>query len=382
METTLTQPRFASVAFFGDIRLTGPRQAGLLDPAVRDFSDAHALRCCNFEGAVPHEGAVIEKTAGPAVMQGPDAAARVLDAGFNLITLANNHMMDYGAPGLDATVRALSAAALLGAGDTPPMGYRPYIVTVNGVKLGFLACSEKQHGVLDGSRQAGVAWICHPRMMNDIRYLRAECDHVIVLPHAGLEDVTQPLPEWRALYRRFIDAGASAVIGSHPHAPQGYERYKRGIIVYSLGNAAWEPEEEFAERCSLLASVRFPAGGEPELTVRPLVFSAGHIRFDDSPGTAARMDEINRVLMDDTAYHTAVAEMTEAFYRQVALPDFFTVTGALPGNGWQRTKNAAKLLLRKPALNESLLLHMLENESYRWAVCSFLSREREEPKES
>ena len=69
---------------------------------------------------------------------------------------------------------------------------------------------------------------------------RKECDYLIVIPHAGLELFDLPLPELKSLYRHFIDMGADAVIGGHPHVPQCWEIYKEHPIVYSLGNFCFD----------------------------------------------------------------------------------------------------------------------------------------------
>ena len=363
--------------FGGDVRLLDAQSGSLFDPDVQAYADAHDVRCCNFEGAAYHEGAVTGKKAGPALMQGKTAPARILASGFNLVTLANNHVMDYGEAGLNAALEAFSGVTTIGAAANAPLAYRPYILERGGVKAGVLALTERQYGTLDGTRSAGTAWICAPETRNNIRLLRTECSHVVVVCHAGLEDVGQPLSEWRAAYRGFIDAGASAVVCHHPHVPQGWERYKQGVIFYSLGNLAWEPESDFAAQTALLCSVTLlPAGGF-DFAVRPVKYVQGKVCFDEGQATSAHLDECNRVLADDRAYAQEIRRICRAFYEQVAQPDFFAVTGALPGSGWQQVKNAGKLLVRKHALNEPLLKHMLENESYRWAVCAALREEWE-----
>lgn len=364
--------RRVRILFMGDVRLYDEYGGALFDEDMQRLSDECNLRICNFEGTAYHEDAVTKKKAGPAVMQGKAAAARVTEAGVNLVSLANNHVMDYGEDGLAATLTAFSGVPVIGAGRRPQDAYRPYVTEINGVKLGFLAVSERQYGTLDGSRSAGTAWISAAQTLDNIRYLCTECAHVIVLCHAGLEDVEQPLPEWRALYRRFIDAGATAVVGCHPHVQQGWERYKNGVIFYSLGNAAWEPMDEFASQKSLVATVTLDNRACIDFSVQPVEYRSGRLGFDESAETRARLDGINRVLWDESAYDKAAKRICRKFFTEVALPDFYTITGALPGDGWQQLKNAGKLILRKRAVNEPLLLHMLENESYRYAVCNAL----------
>lgn len=368
MESQILNETGLRLLFGGDVRLTGPRRDSLFDAAVQAYASAHDVRCCNFEGAAYHDGAVTFKKAGPAILQGANAPARIRESGFNLISLANNHIMDYGTAGLRAALAAFSDMAVVGAGETAPLAYRPYILERGGIKAGFLALTERQYGTLADTYGAGTAWALSMETRNNIRLLKSECSHVVVICHAGLEDVDQPLLQWRAHYRGLIDAGATAVVCHHPHVIQGFERYKQGVIFYSLGNLAWEPENEFSDKTALLASVTLLPSGGFDFAVQPVVYQAGQLRFDESEATEARMAQLNRVLSDDAAYAAAVFAQCRAFYEREAVPDIFAVTGALPGNGWQQVKNAGKLLVRKPLLNEPLLAHILENESYRWAV--------------
>ncbi|MEG1524729.1 MAG: CapA family protein [Clostridia bacterium] len=375
MENMLTTPKIATAAFIGNVRLQDAHTGHIFDETVQAFVSAHDIRCCNFEGAVDHANPVVSKKAGASFLQGKTAAARVLNSGINLVSLANNHLMDYGETGLFETIRALSAVTTLGAAETPPLAYRPFVTMINGIKLGFLALCERQNGALDGTRTSGVAWICHPAVLHNIRLLRSECTHVIILSHAGLEEADQPLPEWRSLYRQFVDAGASLIVGSHPRMPQGWEWYKNGLILYSLGNAAWAPKADASDQSALLASVTFPSSGAVKLSMRPITYRNEQIAFDESEKTQAQLNERNRVLADDEAYASQSKRICKAFYEQVAQPDFFAITGCLPGDAWQQSKNAVKFLIRKHALNESLLLSILENETYRWATAAAL-RER------
>lgn len=352
----------------GDLRLTAEGGGSIFAPEVQRFGDSHQLRYCNFEGAVWHPGAVSHKKAGPPVLQGKDAPARVLASGFNLIGLANNHIMDYGPAGLGATLRAFEGATTLGAGERAPLARRPYIFEQQGIKAGFLAFTERQYGTLTADGGPGAAWICGPEVRNNIRLLKSECSHVVVFCHAGLEDVAQPLRQWRQHYRSFIDAGASAVVCHHPHVPQGWESYKQGMIFYSLGNLAWEPSQEFPSAEALLLSLTLLPGGGLSYTALPTLYREGRVCFDQRPERLAALEAMNQTLNDPKGYDAAIAAICREFYQREAVPDFFSITGSLPGDGWQKVKNAGKLIVRKPTLNEPLLAHILQNESYRWAV--------------
>ena len=362
----------ASCIFFGDVFLKDVPDGALFSEELSDYTRRHELRIVNFEGPVAPEGTPSEKRAGVRLLQHPLAPKCVLDAGFNVISLANNHMMDYGSAGLRATLDAFSAVRTLGAGLTAAEAFKPYIVTVNGVKLAFLSLTERQFGTIVAHEGAGTAWIMDPTLTDEIRQLASVAHHVVILAHAGLENEHTPLPEWRAVYRRFIDEGASAVIASHPHVRQGFEAYGDGIIVYSLGNAAWREEHAVQKRnlSSLVASVTFGKHERPVLNVRPVVYADGCIRFDETEEAENEIRRFCGVLADRSAYRRECGRMTAAFYADTVLNDFFCVTGALPGGRFQQLKNGAKLVLCERALNIPLLASMLENETYRWAAAA------------
>ena len=114
------------------------------------------------------------------------------------------------------------------------------VVEIGEVKIGFLAvCFSAYRGVFDDVTQhdgLGCAYINDLRVNYVIVDAKKGVDYLIVLPHDGIEYVDIPMPETIARYRDFIEGGADAVIGTHPHCPQRCETYHRGVIFYSLGN--------------------------------------------------------------------------------------------------------------------------------------------------
>lgn len=114
------------------------------------------------------------------------------------------------------------------------------VVEIGEVKIGFLAVFFSAYkGVFDDVTQhdgLGCAYINDLRVNYVIVDAKKGVDYLIVLPHDGIEYVDIPMPETIARYRDFIEWGADAVIGTHPHCPQRCETYHRGVIFYSLGN--------------------------------------------------------------------------------------------------------------------------------------------------
>jgi hypothetical protein len=160
-----------------------------------------------------------------------------------IFSLANNHTMDYGVRGLEATLKLLDQRGFkaCGAGKDVLDARRPIIVEYNGVQVGIIACCEAQFGVARHN-QAGVAEF-GPWVYEAVRDLREKVDAVIVSVHAAVEDSPWPSPYIQELYRSYIDAGATVVHGHHAHVPQGYEEYGKGVIFYGMGNFAVDPDK-------------------------------------------------------------------------------------------------------------------------------------------
>ncbi|MDF2936137.1 MAG: CapA family protein [Paenibacillaceae bacterium] len=171
----------------------------------------------------------------------PDALPSFKAAGFDVVNLANNHILDYGQDGLLDTLKALDAAKILhtGAGKNLEEAYRPVIVEKNGMKVAFLGFSHKvpDNSWKAGANHPGTTQLYDPKQaVKTIKETREKADLVVVMAHWGDEKAEKPLEEHRKMARSFIDAGADLIIGTHPHVLQGLENYQGKWIAYSLGN--------------------------------------------------------------------------------------------------------------------------------------------------
>lgn len=211
--------------------------------------------------------------AGPALSGSFDVLARFVTQDF-VLTLANNHMMDYGKVGLRETIDACRNAGFetSGAGANLDAALQPVSRTIRGVKIGILACTETQFGIATPQR-AGVAPLGFT-IYAAIRKLKSEVDIVIVSIHGAAEMCPWPSPQWQDLLRSFIDAGASIIHGHHSHVPQGYEEYHGGLIFYGLGNFLVEParwRDTPNALWSIVGDVTLSAKGVKKLLVKTAV---------------------------------------------------------------------------------------------------------------
>lgn len=160
---------------------------------------------------------------------------------IDIVTLANNHILDFGPEGITDSIALLKENNIryVGAGENLNEAKKLEIMEVKGRKIGFLGTSRVY---MDGSWAAGanhpgVFSTYEPTMaVEEIKKARELVDYLVVYVHWGVERETTPKEYQRTMGQQYIDAGADLVIGSHPHVLQPVEYYKDKPIVYSLGN--------------------------------------------------------------------------------------------------------------------------------------------------
>lgn len=174
----------------------------------------------------------------------PSVLDRMAAAGFDIVSLANNHALNKGARGLEETMEHLDAnsIAFFGAGRSFEEAYTPRVLALgNGTKVAWLGfCTsgripqrEDRHAVISVGRPP------FPEHLDAVRRAETEADLVIVFMHWGIEFRNDPNPYQRELAHRLAEAGADLIVGAHPHCVQGIEIYRDSLIVYSLGNFAF-----------------------------------------------------------------------------------------------------------------------------------------------
>ncbi|NRD54677.1 MULTISPECIES: CapA family protein [Corallococcus] len=186
----------------------------------------------------------------------PSMVQALVNAGVKVVSTGNNHARDQHVEGLVETLRHLDAAGLrhTGTGTTRDAAWEPVFMEVRGLKLGFLSFTRSLNGFSNPKESDAphVALLPYPEhasrrglkpeeALERVRAAAAKCDALFVMGHWGREYTDTPHPLDRALGQSFLEAGAFAVIGHHPHVLQPLEAYttksgRRGFIAYSLGN--------------------------------------------------------------------------------------------------------------------------------------------------
>ncbi len=210
--------------------------------------------------------------------------------GVNVLSLANNHIMDGGPDGLETTLAAVRERGILTAGAGPNLAAarQPAILHADGARIGVLAYAEGSKRLYHHVATAdtpGVAPIDEALILEDVAALRDKVDLLVLSLHWGVNYVRFAMPEQRRLARTFTEAGVDVLLGHHPHVLQGIERFGTRLAAYSLGDFVCDmtvgnvvrPERVAARRHSAVLHIRYE-GGVPRTAWTPF-----HADEDFSP---------------------------------------------------------------------------------------------------
>ncbi|MCA0987590.1 CapA family protein [Guptibacillus algicola] len=260
-----------------------------ISPLIKD-SDLSIL---NLETAIGTSGHKQDKLY---TFQSPPASAKAMkDAGFDLVSLANNHAMDFGREGLYETIDLLKQADLnyIGAGKNENEAYRAYSDTINNHKIDILGFSQVLPAISwyaneDGGLASGYQ---QDRVIEHIKKSAANCDTTIVYLHWGTERTIQPSASQRNFAHTMIDAGADIIIGSHPHVLQGMEYYNGKPILYSLGNFLFPDYVDGDSADTVIAKIDVLMDNY-EVTLIPAVIHDSTVTLADKQNAARITDKM------------------------------------------------------------------------------------------
>lgn len=185
----------------------------------------------------------------------PEAIYPLQYAGFDILSLTNNHSLDYTRSALEDSMRRLDKAGIeyVGAGLNREEAFSFKIIKKKGVKIAFLAYSNfGSENYKAKENKSGIAYIDQNnlyRIEDDIKKAKKAADIVVVSIHAGVEYESIPSSSQKEFSKKAIENGADIVAGHHPHVIQPYEKYKDGWIFYSLGNFLFD--QSFSRETSL-----------------------------------------------------------------------------------------------------------------------------------
>ena len=237
-----------NIFFCGDIMPGGvlPYQDNYIAPDLMEYMKGFDFRIGTLEAAIgtglPYDSVKMNGRQNIIYARNEDFF-RVKEMGFDVVSLANNHVWDLGEEGLKNTIYILNENGIkyCGAGVDIEEASRPVVVEKEGISVAIFAyCmyGNKYLGYVElaGKNKAGINPLDIEKVVVDIKNAKQKYDKVIVLPHWGREYRYNPLPECVQMAKQMVDAGADAVFGSHTHQMQPLIKYKRKPICFSMGN--------------------------------------------------------------------------------------------------------------------------------------------------
>jgi poly-gamma-glutamate synthesis protein (capsule biosynthesis protein) len=287
-----------TLAFAGDVHFTGRTARLLRHPATAFGTITAVLKSADFtavnlETAVTRRGTPQPKTYHFRTV--PAAFTALRDAGVDLVTMANNHVLDYGQVGLKDTLAAARAKRFpyVGIGKDAAAAWAPYVTSVKGTKIAIIGVSQvaelASSWVATPTRPGEANAIDLHRTLAAVRAARRIAPVVIVFMHWGTERDACPNPSQRSLARQLSAAGASIIIGAHAHVLQGSGWLGHTFVAYGMGNFLWY--------------VGSAATGVLELTLHP-----------HAPLTARFIPAIVSSTGQPVVQHGAMARQAVAYY--------------------------------------------------------------------
>jgi poly-gamma-glutamate capsule biosynthesis protein CapA/YwtB (metallophosphatase superfamily) len=240
--------RDITLAFAGDVNFARRTARLLADPAaafgsISSVLSSADLTAVNLETAVTSQGTPQPKTYHFRTTGKAFSAIRA--AGIDLVTMANNHVLDYGQAGLASTLAAAKAARFpyVGIGVNARAAWAPFVTTIKGTRIAIIGVSQvaelASSWVATRTRPGEANAIDTRSTLAAVRAAKKHADVVIVFMHWGTEGQACPDANQLALAPKLAAAGASIIIGSHAHMLQGSGWLGRAFVAYGMGNFLW-----------------------------------------------------------------------------------------------------------------------------------------------
>lgn len=333
----------------------------------------------NLECPITKSETKIKKT-GPCIKTENINALKALRfAGFNMLTLANNHIQDFSGQGVLDTIQAGKQLGfdLIGAGLNKFEAANTFVKEIKGVKVGFINIAENEFCAAT-DEMPGANTFDLIENIKTIHQLRGNVDKIILIYHGGREHYQLPTPEQRKRFRYFIDIGVDAIVAHHTHCVSGYEFYDGKPIVYSLGNFIFDYKKKYqkgiwTEGMSVILVLE---NKEENFSIELLPHLQG--REDDSTLTLLegkdkeifleKVNKLSSIIIDDNTFlkeWKKYIKTQESFYlsslyvKNLYIRALF-MKGILPVSLLKRKHNVLALNLMRCESHREILKNILE----------------------
>jgi len=265
----------------------------------------------NFEATLSRDGAPTQ--GGDSFAADPRVVEGLQLAGFDVLSLANNHVGDWGSRALVQTVDRVRAMGIapVGAGANLDAARAPAVLEAHGIRVGVVATDSIGESPAAGPQAPGTNRVNMPprtgpldqaamaRVADDVRALRPQVDLLLVLCHWGTQYTNVPEDSQRTLGRALLAAGADLVVGGHPHWVQGIEVVGEGLLVHSLGNFVFDMDSSWQVQEGVLLEAVAWGGRLMSLELVPYVIGPDFAPREVDPGRGGRVLELMRASSDE-----------------------------------------------------------------------------------
>ena len=319
----------ALITAMGDVVLNYAVKADIINNRIKRFGREDAMKFpfsrvkheikgiafCNLEAPITsHPLKVFSDKDEIFYFKSPPGSEDMLKySNINIASLANNHILDAGVEGMYDTAERISEAGVtpVGMGDNIAKALEPVYVWHRGTRIAFFAFSRVvPKSVWAGADSPGAAGGADEILTAAVRRVRDKVDAIVVSVHWGQEvaydyPVVQPEYEQVTLARKLIDSGASLILGHHTHAVGPVERYKEGLIFYSLGDFVFAGRHSASHKTGMMVQVELSEKGIESYTIIPVNINPLDINYRvEILSAETGLHVINRVLpVRDDKYH-------------------------------------------------------------------------------
>lgn len=340
----------------------------LLGENLQKILDNADYRIFNLEVPLVDKEKPIDKC-GPALIAPTDTVKAIKDMHIDLLTLANNHIMDQGEQGLASTCAVLDSQgiAYVGAGTTLGQARQPYVFSCNNKTIGVYACAEHEFSIVTDGK-AGANPYDSLNSFDHVASMKENCDYIVVLYHGGKEHYRYPSPELQRICRKFVDKGANLVVCQHSHCIGCKEEYNNGMIVYGQGNFLFDMNNSEYWQTSLLIQLadNFQVSFIPlEKRTNTVRLAEGKVREDILAEFNKRSENIKKHGFVENEYSLFAQEMQQFYLLAFSGIDyrnfFFRVINRITGG-----QLLSKRLKKKYQTEKMLALrNFIECEAHR-----------------
>lgn len=217
----------------------------------------------------------------------------------DLLLLSNNHIMDYDVEGLNQTIEILKKNKIdhIGIINNKYKKNETFFFDKNGVKVGIYNICDSEFSIAT-ERKKGTASLNILKNYIEIKEAKEKCDYLIVIYHGGKEYYRYPSPNLRDICRYFVEIGADIVVCQHSHCIGSNEKYKKGTIIYGIGNFIFDESDNEFEKNALLLKINFTKNSY-DIKYIPIEKNNSLIKLSSDASILTSFENRSKKIIDD-----------------------------------------------------------------------------------